>query len=128
MFRSKFLTALSRSNIKLVKSNFINPSFTSNKFLNQPPTFLLSFQSRHYGGGPAPLEKPEIEERVMQLLMDFDKVSRDKLTLDSHFIKDLNLDSLDQVEITLALEDEFNIELPDTVAEQIFTPRNAIER
>jgi NADH dehydrogenase (ubiquinone) 1 alpha/beta subcomplex 1, acyl-carrier protein len=48
--------------------------------------------------------------------------------LDSHFIQDLGLDSLDQVEITMALEDEFNIEISDKDAEEIYTPRQAVEK
>ncbi|KAI8852349.1 acyl carrier protein-like protein [Chytridium lagenaria] len=65
---------------------------------------------------------------VIELLSDFEKVDVAKLTLDSHFINDLGLDSLDQVEITMALEDEFNIEIPDRDADEIFTPRQAIEK
>lgn len=48
--------------------------------------------------------------------------------MDSHFVNDLGLDSLDQVEITMALEDEFNIEINDKDAEEIFTPRQAVEK
>jgi NADH dehydrogenase (ubiquinone) 1 alpha/beta subcomplex 1 len=51
-----------------------------------------------------------------------------KLSLDSHFINDLGLDSLDQVEITLALEDEFNIQFSDKDAEEVYTPRQAVEK
>lgn len=43
-------------------------------------------------------------------------------------MQDLGLDSLDQVEITMALEDEFNIEIPDKDAEEIYTPRQAVEK
>jgi NADH dehydrogenase (ubiquinone) 1 alpha/beta subcomplex 1, acyl-carrier protein len=49
------------------------------------------------------------------------------LSLDSHFINDLGLDSLDQVEIAMAVEDEFNIEIPDKAADEIYTPRQAVE-
>lgn len=51
-----------------------------------------------------------------------------KLQLDAHFSTTLGLDSLDQVEIVMALEDEFNIEIPDREAEQIHTPREAVEK
>ncbi|KAJ3340758.1 hypothetical protein HDU83_006915 [Entophlyctis luteolus] len=51
-----------------------------------------------------------------------------QLTLDSHFITDLGLDSLDQVEITIAVEEEFNIELSDRDADDILTPRAAAEK
>ncbi|KAJ3094495.1 Acyl carrier protein 1, mitochondrial, partial [Phlyctochytrium bullatum] len=59
---------------------------------------------------------------------DGKKILGDDLTLDSHFITDLGLDSLDQVEITMALEDEFNIEIPDRDADEILTPRQAVEK
>ena len=74
------------------------------------------------------LTTQQIETRVLSLLKDFDKVEPTKLTLDSHFINDLGLDSLDQVEITMALEDEFNIELSDKDAEEVYTPRQAVEK
>ena len=41
----------------------------------------------------------------------FDKISADKITLDSHFINDLGLDSLDHVEVIMAVEDEFGFEV-----------------
>lgn len=92
------------------------------------PTLAPSVFARMYSGHPEPLTTQTIEDRVMVLLKDFDKVEHAKLTLDSHFVSDLGLDSLDQVEITMALEDEFNVEIPDKDAEEIFTPRQAVEK
>ena len=46
---------------------------------------------------PAAPSLQQIEDRVLQLLKDFDKVDSTKLSLDAHFINDLGLDSLDQV-------------------------------
>ncbi|KAI8812105.1 acyl carrier protein-like protein, partial [Cladochytrium replicatum] len=83
---------------------------------------------RWYSADAPALSVQQIEDRVLALLRDFDKVDRSKLTVDAHFVNDLGLDSLDQVEITMALEDEFNIEIPDRDAEQIFTPREAINK
>lgn len=45
-----------------------------------------------------------------------------QLTLDSHFINDLGLDSLDHVEVIMAMEDEFGFEIPDMDAERLTTP------
>lgn len=45
-----------------------------------------------------------------------------QLTLDSHFINDLGLDSLDHVEVIMAMEDEFGFEIPDMDAERLITP------
>ncbi|KAJ3129172.1 hypothetical protein HK100_008790 [Physocladia obscura] len=83
---------------------------------------------RFYSGGAAALSKEQVQERVLNVLRDFDKVDASKLTLDSHFITDLGLDSLDQVEITIAVEEEFNIELSDRDADDILTARAAAEK
>lgn len=45
-----------------------------------------------------------------------------QLTVDSHFINDLGLDSLDHVEVIMAMEDEFGFEIPDMDAERLVTP------
>ena len=95
--------------------------------LMRPTISPLTSQLRFYGGAKPALSTQQIEDRVMELLRNFDKVQQEKLGLDAHFVKDLGLDSLDQVEITMELEDEFNVEIPDNVAETIFTPRQAVE-
>jgi len=56
----------------------------------------------------------------------FDKIDPEKLTLDSHFQKDLGLDSLDHVEIIVQLEDDFLFEIPDQDAEKLVTPRHIL--
>ena len=48
---------------------------------------------------------------MMNVCKAFDKITADKLTLDSHFINDLGLDSLDHVEVIMAVEDEFGFEV-----------------
>ncbi|KAI8902100.1 acyl carrier protein-like protein [Globomyces pollinis-pini] len=83
---------------------------------------------RAFSGHPEHPSLQQVEDRVLALLKDFDKVDHTKLSLDAHFVNDLGLDSLDQVEITMALEDEFNIELADRDADDIFTPRQAVEK
>ncbi|KAF7385805.1 hypothetical protein HZH66_011647 [Vespula vulgaris] len=64
----------------------------------------------------------DIEERVLQVVRAYDKVTADKLCLESHFINDLGLDSLDHVEVIMAVEDEFGFEIPDMDAEKLLTP------
>uniref|UniRef100_A0A8C3BUU1 Acyl carrier protein n=1 Tax=Cairina moschata TaxID=8855 RepID=A0A8C3BUU1_CAIMO len=54
-----------------------------------------------------PLTLPAIRERVLYVLKLYDKIDPEKLTAEAHFVKDLGLDSLDQVEIIMAMEDEF---------------------
>ena len=56
------------------------------------------------------------------LLLIFPQVS-----LDSHFINDLGLDSLDHVEVMMAIEDEFGFEIPDEHAEKLLTPAKIVE-
>jgi len=101
---------------------------TLNSFRSLATVRMAPTMTRFYSAGPSHPTLQEIEDRVMTLLKDFDKVESDKLHLDAHFINDLSLDSLDQVEITMALEDEFSIELPDVDAEEILTPRKAVEK
>ncbi|KAJ3397095.1 hypothetical protein HDU92_000795 [Lobulomyces angularis] len=108
---------------------------SNTRFMTKPLNFLKvsqnglsALQFRSYADATGSLDKAAIESRVLNLLKDFDKVTQGKLSLDSHFVKDLGLDSLDQVEIVMALEDEFNVELPDKVAEEIFTGREAVEK
>lgn len=71
--------------------------------------------------------KEEVEKRVMVTLQLFDKIDPEKLTKESHFIKDLGLDSLDQVEIIMAMEDDFDFEIPDDDGERLMTPALIIE-
>lgn len=50
-----------------------------------------------------------------------------KVSLDSKFTSDLGLDSLDVVEVMIAMEEEFQLEIPDDVADKCTTPREAAE-
>ncbi|XP_077414022.1 NADH:ubiquinone oxidoreductase subunit AB1b [Vanacampus margaritifer] len=81
---------------------------------------------RQYGDLP-PLTLETIKERVMYVLKLYDKINPEKLQTSSHFMKDLGLDSLDQVEIIMAMEDEFGFEIPDVEAEKLMTPSEIVE-
>lgn len=91
----------------------------------QRPTPSIS-QYRFYSG-PAVLTKPEIEERILGVLRAFDRVKQDKLALNSKFTSDLGLDSLDVVEVMIAVEEEFSLEIPDEVADRVSTPGEAAD-
>ncbi|XP_050094302.1 acyl carrier protein, mitochondrial isoform X3 [Anopheles aquasalis] len=69
----------------------------------------------------------EVKQRVLKVVAGYDKVSADKLTLESHFINDLGLDSLDHVEVIMAMEDEFGFEIPDGDAEKLFRPADIVQ-
>uniref|UniRef100_A0A8C4Y683 Acyl carrier protein n=1 Tax=Gopherus evgoodei TaxID=1825980 RepID=A0A8C4Y683_9SAUR len=81
---------------------------------------------RHYSDLP-PLTLESIKERVLYVLKLYDKVDPEKLTVTAHFMKDLGLDSLDQVEIIMAMEDEFGFEIPDTEAEKLMCPQEIVD-
>ena len=70
-----------------------------------------------------------IEERVCAIVVDQLGVEEERLAAnkDVSFIKDLGADSLDTVELVMALEEEFDTEIPDEEAEGITTLREAIE-
>ena len=67
------------------------------------------------------------EEKVKKIVMDHLGIEESKITLDSKFIDDLGADSLDTVELVMAFEEQFGIEIPDDAAETILTVQNAVD-
>jgi acyl carrier protein len=67
------------------------------------------------------------EERVKEVIVDKLGVSMEQVTPEASFIDDLGADSLDQVELVMALEEEFDLEIPDEDAEKMTTVKDAIE-
>lgn len=65
-------------------------------------------------------------ERIMLVLRLYDKIDPEKLTLESHFYKDLGLDSLDHMEIIMEMEDEFNFEIPDRDLDGLLRPSDIL--
>lgn len=61
------------------------------------------------------------------MIVDQLGVDEDTITEDSSFVDDLNADSLDMVELVMAMEQEFDIEIPDDVAEKVVTVKDAVE-
>ena len=68
-----------------------------------------------------------IEERVIDVVVEQLGASREQVKPESSFINDLGADSLDTVELVMALEEEFNTEIPDEEAEKIGTVLQAVE-
>ena len=60
----------------------------------------------------------ELFNSIKQMIVDQLGVDEDTITEDSSFVDDLNADSLDMVELVMAMEQEFDIEIPDDVAEK----------
>ncbi|XP_005176781.1 acyl carrier protein, mitochondrial isoform X1 [Musca domestica] len=81
---------------------------------------------RNYSAKP-PLTLQLINERVLLVLKLYDKIDPSKLRVESHFINDLGLDSLDHVEVIMAMEDEFGFEIPDSDAEKLLRPADIIK-
>jgi acyl carrier protein len=67
-----------------------------------------------------------LDEKVKKIIVDQLGVDEAEVTPEAKFIDDLGADSLDTVELVMALEEEFGIEIPDEEAEKIATVRDAI--
>ena len=69
----------------------------------------------------------EIETRVKKIVVEQLGVKEDEVTPDASFVDDLGADSLDTVELVMALEEEFETEIPDEDAEKILTIKDAVK-
>lgn len=67
-----------------------------------------------------------VTERVMSVVKNFEKVQAAKVTPQARFKEDLDLDSLDAVEVVMAVEEEFGIEIPDSEADKIYSVADAV--
>ena len=73
------------------------------------------------------MERPEIEAKLVDLLVDELGLDRDDITMEARFEEDLDVDSLGVVELLMALEDNFDVKIPDEEAEKITTVGEAAE-
>ena len=71
-------------------------------------------------------EETSIEERIKKIVVDQLGVKPDQITPEAKFIEDLGADSLDTVELVMALEEEFGNEIPDEEAEKLTTVGDVI--
>ena len=69
----------------------------------------------------------EVVNRVKKVITNHLGVSDDKVKENAKFIEDLGADSLDQVELVMAFEEEFKCEIPDEAAEKIVTVKDAVD-
>ncbi len=73
------------------------------------------------------MSQEEIFDKVKAIIIDQLGVAESAITLDASFIDDLGADSLDIVEFIMALEEEFNIEIPDADAEKVVTVGDVVD-
>ena len=68
-----------------------------------------------------------VEERVKKLICEQLGVKEEEVKADASFVDDLGADSLDTVELVMALEEEFEVDIPDEAAEKITTVQSAVD-
>ncbi len=68
-----------------------------------------------------------VEDKMIDIIVDQLSVDREKVVPEASFVNDLGADSLDLVELIMAMEEEFDVEIPDEEAEKITTVQKAIE-
>ena len=73
------------------------------------------------------MERAEIQSKMSELLVDELGLDADKITMDSRFEEDLEVASLGVVELLMALEDNFGVQIPDEEAEQLSTVGQAVD-
>ena len=73
------------------------------------------------------MERDELLQKIKEIVADKLSISEDQVTEEASFIDDLGADSLDTVELVMALEDEFDLDIPDEDAEKLATVGKAID-
>ena len=73
------------------------------------------------------MDMKQLEEKVKDIIVEELGVEREKLTADASFMEDLGADSLDTVELVMAFEKEFDIDIPDEEAEKLRTVGQALQ-
>ena len=69
----------------------------------------------------------EVLEKVVEIVCNQLEISKEDVTPDSSLVEDLGADSLDTVELVMAFEEEFDLEIPDDEAENITTIKSAVD-
>ena len=73
------------------------------------------------------MSSEEIFEKIKAIIVEQLGVAENAVTMDASFIDDLGADSLDIVELVMAMEEEFDIEIPDEEAEKVVTVRDVVD-
>ena len=88
---------------------------------SQAAAFLF-FRAAHETGG----DVSDLRERVKRIVIDRLGIDASRVTDKAHFIDDLGSDSLQAIDIVMAIEEEFGCDIPDAVAEKLFTIDDAV--
>ncbi|XP_044728483.1 acyl carrier protein, mitochondrial isoform X2 [Chrysoperla carnea] len=123
ILRSPACSAISKE-IHKVEQRYLCTNSLVPTFLKPSERLALSFTRAYSAKDPLSLDL--IRDRVLLVLKLYDKIDPEKLKLESHFINDLGLDSLDHVEVIMAMEDEFGFEIPDGDAEKLVRPADIV--
>ncbi|NP_001152659.1 Acyl carrier protein 1, mitochondrial [Zea mays] len=91
------------------------------------PHALGRWLARPMSSHDAHLTRDEVIDRILDVIKSHPKIDPSKVTPEAHFEKDLGLDSLDTVEVVMAIEEEFKLEIPDMEADKIDSLPLAIE-
>ncbi|CAM6092870.1 unnamed protein product [Calypogeia fissa] len=129
------MQAALRSSVAALRSSFllqqlrvsVSPSGTA-PAVRLPALFKNGFAADSTSSSHGTyLDKKVVTDRVLDVVKKLEKVDPAKVNPNAHFQNDLGLDSLDTVELVMALEEAFNIEVPDTEADKIYSVADAIE-
>ncbi|PSS09092.1 hypothetical protein M430DRAFT_69532 [Amorphotheca resinae ATCC 22711] len=129
MFRTALLRSARSATSQVVRrTGAIARPVAPSSFVTKSQFAPSAFQAARCYSAASGLQKSEVEGRIVDLLKNFDKVTDpSKLSPTSHFANDLGLDSLDTVEVVMAIEEEFSIEIPDKEADAIHSVDKAVE-
>jgi acyl carrier protein len=101
---------------------FNRPAYQPKKFMNRgltPPSSWHRHTAKEQKEPEKTMAEKTIEQRVKDIIVEQLGVNADQVTPDAKFIEDLGADSLDTVELVMALEEEFGNEIPDEQAEKL---------
>ena len=103
---------------------FAEGGFKGRRRLKQGRGAVMAFRSGHK---VEETDMSDIAERVKKIVIDHLGVDADKVVESASFIDDLGADSLDTVELVMAFEEEFGVEIPDDAADSILTVGDAVK-
>ncbi|XP_075418634.1 acyl carrier protein, mitochondrial-like [Tenrec ecaudatus] len=100
--------------------------WTSLRTLSSVSMLMQAPGSRQHSNAP-PLTLEGIKDHVLYVLKLYDKIDPEKFSMNFHFMKNHGLDSWEQVEIVMAMEDEFGCEILDKDMEKLKCPQESVE-